>query len=312
MQIDPCTAHEAVAAGGLRLRGVGRESTTLSPMQSDPTRRFADLAALPDDAIDVAEGALLIASEETPELDVASYLERLDWLAERLRPATESAQDELERVAALNEGLFEELGFRGNRDDYEDPRNSFLNEVIDRRTGIPITLSIVYVEVARRVGLRASGIGFPGHFLAKIESVPAPDGNDELVVDPFFGRTLSLVECQERLRQAMGPGVQLGPDSLRAATPREILTRVLSNLKNNHLRRGEPLEALSCIDRILMLAPHAPLEYRDRGLINEQLGFNEPARADLERFLELAPLHETAGTVRSTLERLGHVRTLVH
>lgn len=281
-------------------------------MQSDSTQRFAALAARPDDAIDVAEGALLIASEHTPDLDVAGYLRRLDDLADELRPALDAADDVLARVAALNDGLFEDLGFRGNHDDYEDPRNSFLNEVIDRRTGIPITLSIVYVEVARRLGLHASGIGFPGHFLAKIEHVPAPDGNDQLIVDPFFGRTLSLTECQDRLRQAMGSAAQLGPDSLRTATPREILTRVLSNLKNNHLRRGEPLEALSCIDRILMLAPHASLEYRDRGLINEQLGFSEPARADLERFLQLAPFHETAETVRTTLERLGHVRTLVH
>lgn len=281
-------------------------------MHSDSTRRFAEIAAQPDETIDVAEAALLIAAEYTPELDVAAYMARLDWLAERLRPRFESATAPLGRVEALNEGLFEELGFRGNHDDYEDPRNSFLNEVLDRRTGIPITLSIVYVEVARRLGMAASGIGFPGHFLVKVEGVPALDGNDEVVVDAFFGRSLSLTECQNRLQQVMGPNTKLGPDSLRSATSGEILTRVLSNLKNNHLKRGEPLEALSCIDRILMLRPDAPLEYRDRGLINEQLGFSDPARADLQRFLELAPLHETARSVRATLERLGHVRTLVH
>lgn len=308
-QRDRCSV--LVAAGRLPA-GAGPGIHYTGGMLSDPTRRFAELAARPDAEMDVAEGALWIAAEHRPELDIAAYLDRLDWLAERVGPGVDAATSALGRVEALNAGLFEELAFRGNQDDYEDPRNSFLSDVLDRRTGIPITLCIVYVEVARRLGLSASGVGFPGHFLAKVEGVPAPDGNDEVVVDAFFGRSLSLTECQDRLRQALGPAAQLGPDSLRSATPREILTRVLSNLKNNHLRRGEPLEALSCIDRILMLRPDAPLEYRDRGLINEQLGFADPARADLERFLELAPLHETAATVRTTLERLGHVRTLIH
>ncbi len=281
-------------------------------MHSDPTRRFAALAALPDSEIDVALGAFLIAAEQAPDLDVAAQLERLDALADRLRSDVSTGADDHARIEALNRGFFEELGFHGNRDDYEDPRNSFLNEVLDRRTGIPITLALVYVEVARRLGLEAAGVGFPGHFLAKISGVATPDGNDEVVVDAFFGRTVGLQECQERLRQALGPGAHLGPDSLRAATPREILTRMLSNLKGHHLRRAEPLEALSCIDRLLMLWPSAALEYRDRGLINDQLGFAEPARADLERFLELAPLHETAPHVRVTLERLGTARTLIH
>ncbi|MDH4017735.1 MAG: tetratricopeptide repeat protein [Actinomycetota bacterium] len=281
-------------------------------MHSDPTRRFAELATLPDSEIDIAEGALLIAAERVPDLDVHGYLERLDALATGLEPGLSRAGSGVDRVEALNRGFFDELGFRGNQDDYEDPRNSFLNEVLDRRTGIPITLAIVYVEVARRLGLDAEGVGFPGHFLAKVNGVPTPDGNDEVVVDAFFGRVLDLRECQERLRQALGPGAQLGPDSLRAASTREILTRVLTNLKNHHLRRGEPLDALSCIDRILMLWPSAALEYRDRGLINDHLGFGEPARADLERFLELAPTHESARAVRLTLERIGRVRTLVH
>lgn len=281
-------------------------------MQSDPTRRFAALAALPDSEIDVAEGSLLIAAEQSPDLDVAAYLGRLDALAAELRPAVEATLPGLPCIHALNQGFFEELGFRGNQEDYEDPRNSFLDHVLERRTGIPITLSIVYVEVARRLGLEAAGVGFPGHFLAKLSGVQTPEGNDEVVVDAFFGRIVELGECQERLRQALGPGAQLGPDSLRAATPREILIRVLTNLKNHHLRRAEPLDALSCIDRILMLWPEAAIEYRDRGLINDRLGFADAARDDLERFLELAPGHPTTDAVRTTLEQLTPARTIVH
>jgi regulator of sirC expression with transglutaminase-like and TPR domain len=281
-------------------------------MQSDPTRRFAALAALPDAEIDVAEGALLIAAEQSPGLDVRAAIDRLDALADRLSARVAASRAGLDAVEALNQGVFDELGFRGNQDDYEDPRNSLLDQVIERRTGIPISLAIVYVEIARRLGFDAVGVGFPGHFLAKLRGIVTPEGNDEVVVDAFFGRVIGLAECQERLRQALGPTAQLGPDSLRAATPREILTRVLTNLKNHHLRRGEALDALGCIDRILMLIPGAALEYRDRGLINQHLGFGEPAKADLERFLQLAPAHESAPAVRDTLERIGPVRTLVH
>ncbi len=305
VQPNPCMRADASCGDAPRI-------AYTEAMQSDPTRRFADLAALPDPEIDVALGAFLIAAEQAPGLDVSAQLERLDLIADRLAPEVASAPDDAARIELLNRGLFDDLGFHGNRDDYEDPRNSFLNEVLDRRTGIPITLALVYVEVARRLGMNAAGVGFPGHFLAKISDVATPDGNDEVVIDAFFGRTIGLHECQERLRQALGPGAHLGPDSLRAATSREILTRMLSNLKGHHLRRAEPLDALSCIDRILMLWPGAALEYRDRGLINDQLGFSEPARADLERFLELAPMHESAAQVRSTLERIGTTRPLIH
>jgi regulator of sirC expression with transglutaminase-like and TPR domain len=281
-------------------------------MHSDATERFADLAARSDDNIDVAEGALLIAAEEQASLDVADYLERIDALADGMRQAVWRVTNAAERIEALNREFFDEAGFKGNQTDYEDPRNSFLNEVLDRRTGIPITLTILYVEVARRLGMSAVGVGFPGHFLAKIEGVPAPDGNDEMVIDAFFGRTIGLDECQDRLRKMAGREVTMAPDMLRAATSRETLTRVLSNLKNNHLRRGELLEGLSCIDRILMLDPETTFEYRDRGLINMQLGFTAAAASDLERFVDLAPGHESTEQIRETLIRLSQVRSQVH
>jgi len=281
-------------------------------MHSRATLRFAELSRRRDHDIDVAEAALWIAAEQYPDLDVDLYLARLDAVADTIRPQILASRDTREQVARLNHSLFEIEGFSGNHDAYDDPRNSFLNEVIDRRTGIPITLSIVYVEVARRLGLRASGIGFPGHFLAKIEGVESSEGNDEIVVDPFFGRIVSLEECQERLRRITGDDVHLAPDALRSATSREILGRMLNNLKSVYLQRRLLIEAIGCIDRLLLLHPHSALEYRDRGLLHQQLGCPEAAVADFERFIELVPQHRSANAIREALPELRRMRSSVH
>lgn len=280
-------------------------------MHSHATLRFAELSRRSDREIDVAEGALWIAAEHYPDLDVDLYLARLDAVADTIRPQVARGVTPLERVELFNQAFFEVEGFSGNQAAFDDPRNSFLNEVIDRRTGIPITLAIVYVEVARRVGLRASGIGFPGHFLAKIEGVEH-DGNDEIVVDPFFGCILSLEECQDRLRRITGSDVDLAPDALRSATPREILGRMLDNLKNVYLQRRLLLEAIGCIDRLLLLRPQSALEYRDRGILHQQLGCPEAAVADFERFIELVPQHRSADAIREALPQLRRMRSSVH
>jgi regulator of sirC expression with transglutaminase-like and TPR domain len=281
-------------------------------MHSRATQRFAELSRRRDQEIDVAEGALLIAAEQYPDLDIDLYLARLDAVADTIRPQILASRDVREQVDRFNHALFEVEGFSGNHDAYDDPRNSFLNEVIDRRTGIPITLSIVYVEIARRLGLRASGIGFPGHFLAKIEGALSSEGNDEIVVDPFFGRIVSLEECQERLRRIAGNEVHLAPDALRSATPREILGRMLNNLKSVYLQRRLLIEALACIDRLLLLHPRSALEYRDRGLLHQQLGCPEAAVADFERFIELVPQHRSASAIREALPQLRRMRSSVH
>jgi regulator of sirC expression with transglutaminase-like and TPR domain len=260
---------------------------------------FAEVLRMPDDRIDLARAALLIAAEEYPGLDVARYLARLDELAREVSPRLSGARTAAERVAVLNRFLFAEQKFAGNREHYEDPRNSFLNEVLDRCAGIPITLSLVYVEVARRAGVDAHGVGFPGHFLVKHGQ------HGGIVVDPFFGTVLTLAECQSRLAAVLGAGAQLEPERhLRAATPREILVRLLGNLKVIYVRTSDFGRALACCERILLVAPDSPLELRDRGLVYERLECFGAAASDLERFLALAPDDESARAVRERLDSL--------
>jgi regulator of sirC expression with transglutaminase-like and TPR domain len=265
----------------------------------DPRDAFARGLRAPDSRIELARSALLIAAEEYPGLDVARYLARLDELAREVAPRLRAAHGAAERVAVLNRFLFFERGFAGNREHYEDPRNSFLNEVLDRCAGIPITLALVYIEVARRAGIDAEGIGFPGHFLVKHGGEPA------IVVDCFFGSVLTREECQTRLSAALGADVRLDPAlHLRAATSREILARLLGNLKWIYLRTADFGRALACCERILLVSPDAPHELRDRGLVYEKLECFGAAAADLERFLALAPDDETAGAVRERLALL--------
>ncbi len=273
----------------------------------NPRDRFAEIAGAPDARIDLSEAALIVAAEEYPNLDVSAYQARLDDLAqaagERLRAAPEASGG----VESLNRFLFVDEGFAGDRDGYYDPKNSFLNDVIDRRRGIPITLSIVYLEVARRIGLEIRGVGFPGHFLVK------PIGADDVFVDPFFGRVLTLAQCADLLRETTGGALALRPEvHLRAATPREILVRLLSNLKNIFLRKGELGRALACSERILLLVPDAPLELRDRGILYDELDCQAAAVDDLERFLALDPDDESAGAVRERLAVLRGSRRLLH
>jgi len=265
----------------------------------NPRDAFSEALRKPDDRIDLARSALLIAAEEYPALDVARYLARLDDLAREVAPRLAGARTAAERVAVLNRFLFAEHQFAGNREHYEDPRNSFLNEVLDRGAGIPITLSLVYIEVARRAGVEADGVGFPGHFLVKHGK---PDG---IVVDPFGGTVLTREDCQSRLAAVLGAGARLEPAlHLRAATPREILVRLLGNLKGIYVRTADFGRALACCERILLVAPDSPLELRDRGLVYERLECFGAAVADLERFLELAPDDESAPAVRERLSFL--------
>jgi regulator of sirC expression with transglutaminase-like and TPR domain len=260
-----------------------------------PRERFAAIAAGPDAQIDLGEAALWIAAEAYPDLDVSAYLLRLDALAAEARPCVERATSERARVDALNDYLFEEQGFEGNREHYEDPRNSYLNQVLDRRTGIPISLSLLWIEVGRRLDLPVHGVGFPGHFLAKYQ------GADQIVVDPFFGRVLSSEDCVERLRQASGERVPFDPKLLEATGSREILARMLRNLKQHYARLGDLERALASCDRILLLLPDDAEELRDRGLVYRELECFGPAVADLERFVALVPGHPMARAVRSEL-----------
>ena len=265
----------------------------------DPRERFAELARLPDARIELARAALWIAAEEYPALDVEGQLARLDALAALAEPRLREAASEAERALRLLRFLHDEQGFVGNQERYGDPRNSFLNEVLERRRGIPISLALILLEVARRLGLPLAGVSFPGHFLVKLE------GPVLRVLDPFHGRVLDLAECRARLEAALGPQAVFVPErQLRATGPREILVRMLTNLKHLYLHARDLGRSLGCCERILLLVPDAPQELRDRGLVFEQLECFAAAAADLERFLELAPDDESASAVRERLRQL--------
>ncbi len=273
---------------------------------TDARERFIDILRLPDESVDLAEAALWVAAEQYEGLDVPGYLARLAELAETARPLVDAAETIEQRITALNRFLYDEHGFRGNRSDYYDTRNSFLNDVIDRRTGIPITLAIVYLSVARRLGLPVSGVGFPGHFLLRCHA------QDEIVIDPFEGTFLSRSDCEERWRATLGADTPFDVRALEPAPAHATLSRLIGNLKQIFLAQEDWPRALACIERILLLEPDEPLELRDRGLLYARLECFEAAKADLHRFLELVPDDPSSTGVRQRLIELMRSSPALH
>jgi regulator of sirC expression with transglutaminase-like and TPR domain len=278
--------------------------------------RFAAYAALTEAGMDLAEGALLVADAAYPRLDHALYQRRLDGLAQEVRgelglapehtlDREQSAQrDTAERVAgALRDVLAGREGFHGNQDDYYSPRNSFLNEVIETRTGLPITLSIVYIEVARRLGAPLVGVALPAHFVAKWPL--SPDEGDDLFVDTFAGRLMDLDQCREFM-YSITTGTPGGPRFdvrwLEPVGPRALLTRLLNNLKHVYLQQGNTKAALEMVDRLVVLRPDMPEELRDRGLLRLAVGETLLASADIAAYTQHAP---NAPEVRRLRRRLG-------
>jgi regulator of sirC expression with transglutaminase-like and TPR domain len=200
--------------------------------------------------------------------------------------------------------LYGTLGFHGNDKDYYDPRNSLINDVLERRLGIPISLAVVYCETARRLGVPARGVGFPGHFIVRIDR-PYAVGQEPLYVDPFFsGRSLDEAALNRMIARALGPDATLKPEHLAPATSRAILVRILTNLKAIYLQRGDHARAHLALDRIVTLAPNAANALKERGLVAAKLGATEAARADLARVLELDPSASDAGALRTQLAKL--------
>jgi len=265
--------------------------------------RWKEIAAGPEADIDLVEAALLIAAHEYPGLDVAAYRARVDRLAATLRGRLRRDIGPVESIVALNRYLFEELGFSGNARDYYDPRNSFLNEVLDRKLGIPITLAVVYVEIGRRIGLALHGVSFPGHFLVKC---PARDG--VIVLDPYAGgASLSVEDLQQRLRTLRGgaaPPADIARHMLAAAGKKEILARMLRNLKGIYLQRRDLSRALAAADRVIMLEPRAAEEYRDRAALYQDLECHRAALSDFRNYLMLKPGADDAEEVRRRLVEL--------
>jgi regulator of sirC expression with transglutaminase-like and TPR domain len=270
-------------------------------MKQQDAERFAVIVSGPDENINLAEAALLIARLEYPELEPADYLHRLDAMAEQCRARLSPAPSAAEAIAGLSDYLFAEAGFRGDLQTFNDPRNSFLNDVLDRRLGIPITLSLLYMEVGARLGLHIDGISFPGHFLVRA----ACDGGG-IVLDPFDGgRPLDRAELSRRLLNLPRGAVRPDLDALlQAASRREIVARMLRNLKAIYLEQEAFEHALETVNMILEIFPVAPAEVRDRAGILERMEGVRAAIADYERYLFLAPGAEDAGRIQARLIEL--------
>jgi regulator of sirC expression with transglutaminase-like and TPR domain len=261
--------------------------------------RFGEIVSRDDEQINLAEAALLIAAEEYPRLDVESYIDRLDQFGDLVREQSHNAETPLEIITSLNTALFERLGFHGNRESYYDPRNSYLNEVIDRRTGIPITLTVVYIDVAKRIGFPIKGVGLPFHFIAKHQS---PGG--DLFIDPFnAGRLLGSEGCKELIRNMSGGKLEMRSSHMEAVTNKQILTRMLSNLLGIY-SASDHRRALSVIDRLLLINPESATHIRDRGLLLANIGDRKNAIAELERYLEHLPDAPDADTIREQIKSI--------
>jgi regulator of sirC expression with transglutaminase-like and TPR domain len=271
-------------------------------MSRRPT--WEDLARQPDDAIDVALGAALVARDVYENLDVEDVVGRVAGLAGPLRgkDLDGSGLTPASKAEAVSR-RFRDLGFHGNVEDYYDPRNSLLSDVLDRKVGIPITLSVVWCEIARGAGLSAHGVSFPGHFLVRV----GPDA-DRAVVDPFGGgRLVDDDAAVELLRRSMGSSARkedLHPSLFAAASPRTVLVRMLTNLKTVWAHRGDHARAFVAVDRIVTLLPDSPRMLRERAGVALRLGITELAHADLARVVELEPDAPDVGHIKKRLAEL--------
>ncbi len=246
-------------------------------------RHFAALVERPQGEFRLAEAALYLAQEEYPEMSVQAYLDRLDKMAEAVKSELGLELDPVRIVQEINTHLFDTLHFQGNGEQYYDPRNSFLNDVIDRGLGIPITLSVIYIEVGRLVGLPIAGVGMPGHFIVQYTAQPEP-----FWIDPFErGTMMTRDACVERLRRFYGKELQWRDEFLALISDHNILLRMLNNLKLCYDKLRDYPRALGAIDRILLLSPDLPTAIRDRWMLHAQLGHFQAALHDFERYLDL-------------------------
>ena len=271
---------------------------------------FATLVA--DDAsLSLVEAAVSIAQDEFPDLDTQSVLAEIDSLAVKLKQRFPADAVPVQRLRWLNRFFFQELGFAGNVNDYYDPHNSYLHKVLATRRGIPITLAVLYIELATQIGLAARGVSFPGHFLVKLRMRTGKQ-RGEVVIDPFTGQSLSREELDEllapykRTRGLQGEfDVPLGL-FLQAATAREVVARMLRNLKEVYRSARDPARLLQVLERLVVLLPQAWEERRDRGLVHAELGERGAARRDLAAYLEHAGDVPDRAAIAARLAALGH------
>ena len=270
-----------------------------SPDRTELPEAFASLVGqgIEDERIDLLLGALTIARTEYPELHPELYVSRLDALGGRVAARIRDVGDTAHTIFALNTILFQEEGLRGNREEYYDPRNSFLNDVLDRRLGIPITLALVYMEVARRIGFPLFGVGMPGHFLLKHYDV---EGR-QVMIDAFNGgNILSAKDCQRRLNEVSAGQLTFQPEFLMSVSRRQMLTRILNNLKTIYLSTRNFRRALEIVDLVLVIYPRSPEDVKQRALLRYSLGQMRGAAEDLEDYLKMSPEASDADEIRQT------------
>ena len=279
--------------------------TSLLFERPTPLDYFAALVA-DDQQFSQLEAAVAVAHAVEPDLDVQGVLSAIDALAVKLKDRIAADTAPLQRLRLLNRYFFQELGFAGNVNDYYAPENSYLHRVLDARRGIPITLALIYIEIAQQIGLEARGVSFPGHFLIKLKM---PQG--EVVIDPFNGRSLSRDDLEERIepyRRRHGlvgdAEVPLGL-FLQTATPRAVVARMLRNLKEIHRSAEEWPALLAVMQRLVILLPDDWDERRDRGLVRAELGDDDGAVQDLAAYVEHSP---GANDVRAINDRIGELR----
>ena len=271
-----------------------------SPPAVSARQLFAQEARQPERDLDLARAALLIAKEQYPGLAVDQYLARLDQLAEDVKDRLADETAPLVVLEELTRSLFERHGFRGNKEAYYDPRNSFLNDVLDRRLGIPLTLGIVMLEVGWRLRLPLEGVNFPHHFLVRFHGAAM-----DLLIDPFEnGRARYEDQAQELLDRVYGGKVQLRESFLRKSTKRDILARMLNNLKGVYLNAGDFARALSAVERMLILRPEGAEEHRARGVLLARLGRRDEALDQLRRWIGTAAPGPDVDRARRLIIRL--------
>lgn len=270
-----------------------------------PLEYFETLVA-EDQGLGLLEAAASLAQDEHPELDLQGVLDEVDALARRLRDRVPADASGLHRIRLLHRYFFGELGFAGNVNHYHDPDNSYLHRVIQTRRGIPISLAVLYLELAAAAGLQAQGVSFPGHFLVKVRLT-----SGEVVVDPFTGESLSRRALEERLEALRGaPDADAPPLGLYlvAASPREVLARMLRNLKALHAERADTARQLAVQERMVRLLPDDWQERCERGLLRAEVGAVAPALEDLRRCLSERPDDPQAPRLRRLVDELGRPR----
>ena len=247
--------------------------------------QFAELVNRPDESIELARAALLVAAESDPLLDVDEHMATLDAWAEALGDGLAADADGLQRLARLRTFMFEELGFRGDVHDYYSPANSLLNAVMSRRVGIPLTLGILFMELGWRIGMKFEGVGFPGHFLVRLAGESA-----DLLLDPFdLGSPVQEEDCRRMIATSSQGALQFEPGMVRSVTRRDMVARLLLNLKVACLRDSDPQGALGAIDKLLLMIPDSPPDLRDRGLLLYQLDRYRPSLEALREYLRVRP-----------------------